>query len=184
MTTLSGDMQTANALANLAIARGGTLDDPTGLVYLRQLEDLSPDFVERACLRLANEPRGAYETTMPAVGTIRAAVGVLEREARAAEQALKLLPLPARESDEPTYFCTLCFDEPSAWRVFWCAGSPITAHLSADAKRLPIYHCGRTKTHYAHSYTERCECLPTNPVIAAAKAAMANYRPGKQKADR
>jgi len=67
--------------------------------------------------------------------------------------------------DAPTYHCLLCFDEPHAWRLFWCVGVPAAAsrHQPSD---IPVYPCARRQPHATHSYAERCTCRDTNPVIA------------------
>ncbi len=181
ISKLSGDLRTGNALANLAIARGGLLDDAITPVYLRQLEDLDPLLITRACVQLANQPRADYETTLPSVGTIRALVETLAREDQAKEAAKHLLPLPDPDSDQPTFFCLDCHDESSAWREMFCTGASTGKQLDARPLnfKTPVYYCGRKFAHGPHGYVERCPCYETNPVIARRREQSQRY--GKAK---
>lgn len=171
----------ASALAELAIARGGVLDEHQTPVYVRGLADLESGDVRAACDALAREPREDYGTVLPDVGTIRARAFEVARD-RADEAArAKLLPPPRRrDDDEPTFHCLACFDEPNGWRQFWCPGSgALRVDVSQRHARhdgLAIAGCGRLKAHGPHAYTERCTCVDTNPVIAEHRRKQAEYQ--------
>jgi hypothetical protein len=160
------------AVARLAVARGGLIDDTTSEVYLDCLADLDPDAVGRACEDLAIEPRGAYEAVLPPVATIRARVEALAQRAALEAAAKRVLPMPQTEDDEPRYFCLACRDEPHGWRIFWCPGSGALRTMARpDRAQGSMVECGRP-VHAPHSYAHRCECADTNPVIAKARERM------------
>lgn len=89
---------------------------------------------------------------------------------------------PERESwrnSEPRFYCLACLDEPNGWRIFWCRGD---GRLRAQPEDKPRHlagtdtqPCGRTKEHPPHSYSERCACRDTNPVIAEHRRRQAEY---------
>lgn len=166
------DAIVAEALARLAIARSGVLDDTTGEVYMDALADLAPEFIQRACFILAGQPREAFETLLPSVGTIRTLVSKLAKETALAEHRAKLLPLPKSSDDEPTFFCLTCRDESSGWRPIWCQGGGEPKDtLSPAPKGVTTSYCGRKLKHGPHHYVERCSCYETNPVIAKRREA-------------
>lgn len=134
---ITADEQLTNALANLAIARGGILDEVTFAVYSDALADLEPSLVERACRQFALEPRADYESVIPSVGLIRERV---TRIALAPPKALRQLP-PA--PGEPTYRCATCHDDPNGW---------------IDNIACPEVSCGRHKAHAPHFFAVRCPC--------------------------
>lgn len=160
------ELHIASALADMAIARGGTFDDYQTPVYLRGLVDLDAGLVGRACEQIGLEPRDPYSPVVPPVGTIRARVFALAREDTAKIAAAKLLPAPVAEPDEQPYFCLECRDEPNAWVVRWCRGRGKSAVVESTDRGLAILPCARRDSHPPHSYAERCACLPSNPVIA------------------
>lgn len=68
--------------------------------------------------------------------------------------------------DEPLYHCLSCLD--GGWRPFWCPGSGAFRNLERpDYAEGSIVDCGRVKRHLPHAYAARCECIDTNPIIAA-----------------
>jgi len=159
----------ADAVARLAIARAAEIDEFMSQVYVQTLEDLDAGLVRRACGYLARLERGEFESAMPSVGTIRNTCATIAAEdARANAQKL-LGAMPKSDRAEPTYYCLDCHDEPSGWRVFTCRGVGEGAS-TADTKWTP---CGRIKPHGAHSFAEKCVCLPYNPVSKAARDRMA-----------
>jgi len=169
------ELQIASALADMAIARGGTFDDYQTPIYLRALVDLDAGLVARACEAFGLEPREAYAPVVPAVGAIRQRVAQLAREDTARAAGAKLLPMPARENpDEPTFFCRDCWDEPFGWRPLRCRGvGPASGELKSSE---PIRPCGRMKAHGAHTYVEQCACYGVNPVSAAHRRRMDEAR--------
>lgn len=168
------ELTIASALADMAIARGGTFDDYQTPIYLRGLVDLDAALVARACEQLGLEPREDFTPVVPPVGTIRQRVERLAREDTAKAAAAKLLPLPKSEDDEPRYFCVACRDEPYGWRVFRCGGKGESAGLARGDGEL--YACSRRVDHYPHSYVERCACHGTNPVSAEHRRRMDEAR--------
>jgi len=160
----TSELTIASALADMAIARGGTFDDYQTPIYLRGLVDLDSQLVARACEALGLEPREDYTPVVPPVGTIRQRVGELARKDTAAEAAKKLLPLPVSEDNEKPYFCLDCRDEPYAWRVYRCGGRGKAAGMVGGEGA--VFACARRNDHAAHTYVERCGCYSTNPVSA------------------
>lgn len=162
--TLTGDLQIGNALANLAIARATRLEDETAIVYARQLEDLDPGHVERACVRLANQPREAFASPMPSVGDIRAMVREVAREEATSHRvrAQALLPAP-NDADPSTWVrCRGCAD--AGWIIHTCAGGAgRSCGRSSKGGFVPDVHTGRTHyggaCQYAHTYAVRCACV-------------------------
>lgn len=161
-------------LQNLAIARQAELLDGAIRVYLHILGGLAPRHISLACEQLASEPRAAYSTLMPPAGDIRALaeqVGLAEAET---ERLKRLMPLPVADVDGVRFFCLECYDESAGWRTHWCPGEG-PQRVQADAKpdrhaRLPISRCGHTRSHAAHTFSDRCACYDVNPVIAAHRA--------------
>lgn len=177
---LHGDMVTAEALAKLAIARGGLLDEYSAEVYLDRLDRFDPALVARACAELSDTPRAEFETTLPEVGRIIERVEALAR--KDADEAARLRLLPSRvvrDADEPTFHCLACFDEPAAWRSFWCPGEPRELAKPERASRFSSVDCGRPKKHIGHFYVARCECSDTNPVIRGHRDRQAQFRQQK-----
>lgn len=171
------ELAIASALADMAIARGGLLDDFQTPVYLRALVDLDPALIARACEAIGLERREDFEPVLPPVGTIRARVEQMAQEDAATAAAAKLLPPPVAEPDERPYFCLLCRDEPSAWRPYRCLGwGQAVAEESRDDERLTVLACARRTPHGSHTYVERCTCADVNPVIAAHKRRIAQHR--------
>lgn len=167
------ELRIASALADMAIARGGTFDDFQTPVYLRGLVDLDSHLVARACDALGREPRADYTPVVPPVGTIRQRVLDLARVDAAAESAAKLLPAPVSEPDEKPYFCLECRDEPYGWRVVWCRGVGSMASTGTPKDTtLTVLVCARRGSHPPHTYTERCTCYGVNPVSAAHRRRM------------
>jgi hypothetical protein len=177
---LVADVRIAKAIYELAVARGSTADKAQQKVYLRQLEDLDPGLVERACYALGKLPRREYQAALPEVGLIRERVAEIARQDADCEAARKLLPLPAADDDPRTWVhCPDCHDESSCWREVWCIGGGAMAdresHSPHHRSTRPILrtYCGRKMAHGPHSYVMRCGCWETNPVIAARRAAQA-----------
>lgn len=168
------------SLARLAVARAGLLDDVTAEVYIDRLlqRQATPDLVRRACAELADTPRKPKETALPDVGKIIETIESIAHADRLAEAAKKLLPMPQDGDREPTYFCTDCFDEPGAWRLFWCQGAGQARVLDTppQADRMTLSYCGRRFAHAPHSYAERCACREVNPVIARHREKQASAR--------
>jgi hypothetical protein len=80
-------------------------------------------------------------------------------------------------TDEPTYHCRDCWDEPSAWVVCVCIGRGKLINPSYTTARVTrTVSCLRTQDHPPHSYVERCPCGPSNPVVAEHRRRMATYR--------
>lgn len=181
MTTLEWDLAVGSALAECAVARGGSRDDIEGDVYLRKLEDLDAELVRRALDAFALERRKEFESVIPSVGAIRSRCEELARQDAEQAAARKLLPMPASEADPRTlYFCLDCHDESSGWREMFCHGASTSKDPNARPYRLqiPTYYCGRKHGHVPHYYVERCACYETNPVIAKRRAAQS--RPQKE----
>ncbi len=168
------ELRRREALKFLALARQADPDVATASAYLVALRDLDPGLLEEACYQLANEPRPDYGSALPDVGTIRARASRVARERREAERRAKVvLALPTRSGpDEPTFFCTRCFDEPSGWQIVWCPGTGDARQVEPPKRALEtrIAPCGRRPNpgldHLPHTYAERCGCYETNPVIA------------------
>ncbi len=162
----------ASALAALALARGGLIDEAQVVVYLRLMADADTALVERACEAIAREPRDDFDPVLPSVGAIlERAKSMAASDAKVAAAA-RLLPMPKSDEDGPRYFCLDCFDEPSGWRIHQCAGwqAPvIDARTTARLEGLDGRHCGRRTVHHAHSFSERCHCWQYNPVVAERK---------------
>jgi hypothetical protein len=160
MTELLPAVRMGSALAALAVARGGLLDDAQAVVYLRLLQGADPGLVERACEAIAREPRPEFDPLMPAVGAILERARTIHAEDAKVAARAKLLPLPKSEDDEPRYFCLDCHDESSGWRELNC----------------PEDRCGRHERHYAHSYVVRCHCWQRNPVVAERRKRFENRK--------
>ena len=140
-----------SALAALAVARGGLLDEAQAVVYLRLLQGSDPSLIERACEAIAKERRPEFDPLMPAVGTILARAQRVHRADAERTVITHLLPLPQSEDDAPVYFCRECLDESSGWHIRQCQ----------------TIECGRPKRHAPHPYAIRCECWRRNPVVHA-----------------
>lgn len=150
------------ALKFLAVARQADPDFETSGVYLIALADLDSRLVMRACRQLALEPRLDFMPAMPAVGTIRALVAELARADAEAERHARYLPRPA--SDEPTYVCLTCLD--GYWvKSFWCPGRGSDQPKHARHDGLVTRPCVRRNLHAPHTWTEKCSCVETNPVV-------------------
>jgi hypothetical protein len=81
-------------------------------------------------------------------------------------------------SDEPTYHCRDCWDEPSAFVVCVCPGrgEKLINPSYTTARVRRTVSCLRTQDHPPHSYVERCPCGPSNPIIAGHRQRMSTYR--------
>lgn len=172
-----------NALKWMAIARGvGDIDGGVGVVYLQAVLDVDPAVLEAACKAIGSEPRGQHDPALPSVGDILERCREVARQD--ADRAARARVLPAHRPDdrEPTFHCLLCYDEPNAWRLFWCPGKghERTHDKPSRATGTSTYPCSRHKEHGGHTYAERCECSDTNPVIFAHRERMAAARPKKQ----
>lgn len=158
------------ALKFLALARQADPDAATATTYLIALRDLDADLLQQACYELGNEARPDYGSALPDVGTIRARASKVARDRREAERRAHVLALPPGK-DEPLYFCTSCYDEPSGWQIVWCPGEGHARQVDPPARAYStrIAPCGRKGKHGVdhrpHTYTERCPCWQTNPVI-------------------
>lgn len=172
---LKGELIAAEALAKLAIARGGLLDEYSADVYLDRLQRFDVKLVARACEALSDEPRREYETSLPDVGRIIERIHVCEREDAERLAESRLLPAPKRDDNEPRFHCLACLDEPSGWRSFWCPGTgQFRSHEKPErATRLTMHPCARPKDHGQHPYVDYCECRETNPVIHQHRQRMA-----------
>jgi hypothetical protein len=173
----------AEALKFLALARQADPDQATAATYLLALRDLDAELLQQACYELANEPRPDYGSALPDVGTIRARVSSVARQRRESERQAKVLQLPASHTadDEPRFFCTSCYDEPSGWQIVWCTGEGEQRQSDPSARALStrIAPCGRRskagRVHAPHTYAEKCPCVETNPVIAKHRQRQAEY---------
>lgn len=156
-------MTLRTSLQALAIARSTEADDAVLAVYLHSLSDLDPALVCAACERLAREPRKDYQAALPEVGLIRAEASKLARELRESESQKRLAPPPDDADPRTWVHCPTCAD--TSWQSLRCHGGS-KSHGDRDA-HLPRFHCGRRHPHRPHTYTERCGCFATNPVIAS-----------------
>lgn len=162
------------ALARCAIARGGSADDVTVDVYLERLKAFSPDVVREACDHWADVPRGDRDPALPPAADLIATIREIERTREQAERARFMLPAPSRDEDGPRYACLECFD--AFWiTARWCPG---VGNLRASGKAdrhaaLETRVCHRTHPHPAHTFTRKCGCVDTNPVIARHREARA-----------
>jgi hypothetical protein len=161
--TLTADLQIGNALTNLAIARATRLDEETAIVYARQLEDLPPALIERACVRLANAAPELFGSPMPSVGEIRATVRALERDDEWAQRARAEAALPAPDDTNPWTWvrCRNCGDE--GWVGHTCPGG--ASRTCGRGSKGSFVTDERTKrTHYwgacqrPHPFVVRCVC--------------------------
>lgn len=169
------------ALVSLAIARQADFEDDAQRVYLHVLGDCDAALVARACEQLAREPRGEFESAMPAAAVIRERVRLIAIADTEAAAVKRLAPMPAREDDEPTFHCRECHDEPNAWRPFWCPGAGKYRVMDRPARATGARRqCARPQPHEQHGYVERCECSDTNPVIAAARQRFYASRPKRE----
>lgn len=169
---MSPELIIGEALARLAVARGGRIDAMQSDVYLDGLLDLPPDLVQRACLDIGKRPRVEFDSILPSVGEIRAEVETVRRTDVETDARRLLGSAPKNRGDEPTFYCLDCHDEPNGWRIYQCRGVGEVAKRG-DGDYSP---CGRTKTHTPHAFAELCACLPHNPVIARAKEQMRKAR--------
>lgn len=161
------------AVAQLALARGSSIDTPTVLVYQDALGDLDPVMVERACFDLARVTRKDYESALPSAPAIRERVGQIAKADEAVAKAARMLPEPKSDDDGPRFFCVACHDEPSGWQTVRCGGSGPHAGraLPPHEQQLDAQHCGRRDNHPSHTFVVRCTCWQRNPVVARRKAA-------------
>lgn len=157
------------ALGALALAKQAEFEAEAIAVYAHVLRDLEPSAVVAACEALAAEPWEDFRPVMPAAGVIRDRAEDILAERRAAATAARLLPMPAADEDGPRFFCVRCLDEPSGFRLWWCAGVGSEADAPSGWR---LARCGRTHPHHGHSYVDRCGCVDTNPVIAQHRARM------------
>ena len=158
------------ALVRLAIARQFDLDEGTQEVYLDSLRIETDIDVDEACHALATKPRADYDTAFPSLGALLAMcreVRLARAQRRIAELASHAPKQLTSGGDEPTYHCRDCWDEPSGWVVCLCTGRGKLINPSYTSARVTRrVSCLRTQDHPAHTYTERCPCAPSNPVIA------------------
>jgi hypothetical protein len=164
-------VRVGNAILRLAIARSTEIDEEATTVFVRGLLDLDPRHVEQVCEEIGREPRREFTPALPELGTIRARVVELAK-AEASEQRFKALPpMPAdaAEQDRRLWLhCRACGDEPSGWKLVWCAGSGRQRAAEPTARFVDMdrEHCGLRKEHAAHANTVRCSCHGNNPVVA------------------
>ena len=135
------DASKMTALDRLAIARQHDFTQNQQRVYLAALDSVPAPDVAFVCAHLATLVPKTFETRMPIVGVIldgcRELAATRRREAELSKR------LAWRETDEPTYRCPLCHDEPSGWAL---------------ALQCPQTPCGRQKAHAPHSWARRCGC--------------------------
>jgi len=171
-STLESDLQVGNALANLAIARATRMEAETALVYTRQLEDVPAALIERACVRLANEPREAFGSPLPSVGDIRAMVRTLQQEDAVSHRVRMqaLLPKP-NDADPSTWVhCRNCQDE--GWIIHQCAGGEART-CGRSSKGSFVTDATSQRTHYwgscrrPHTFAVRCMCFDLHRVSPA-----------------
>lgn len=126
------------------------VDAPLAAVYFDALADLDWRTVQIAM-------RDCVESMswLPRPADIRdAEVGVRMRE-----QTTQQKQLIARAPDMGAYFCTACTDTGFV-RDLDCPGDG----------RCHVAHCGQPgHASYAHSYTRKCHCRATNPVLVKAR---------------
>lgn len=161
------ELAVSDALIRLAVARGGTLDDTSGDVYVDELRKFDIAFVKRACERLRVQPRREFEAVLPALGTIIETINAIAREEAEKESARKLLPMPkVADENEPRFFCLTCLD--SGWEILWCPGyGPQRLATKPDRHAdIPTAQCDRLRPHASHTGCVRCSCEQTNPVLA------------------
>jgi hypothetical protein len=163
------------ALVGLALALNHGLPEEQVSVFAFALKDLPLPLVRMATMRLAQTER-----FWPKVADVRAMVETLAREQRDAEARAKLALPPPTSEREPTFYCLACLDEPSGWRLWWCpgVGPSRTFDRSDRDTRMSMAECGRRMHHTPHTYAVKCECLPTNPVIAKARERLARRGKG------
>jgi hypothetical protein len=179
--SLNASLTAGEALVRLAVARGAghLMDDTVSQVYLDALEDVDIDALRKSCRELGIEARGQYETALPSVGVIRErAEEIVRREAHDAQK--RLLGALPKEAKDPTFFCLACFDEPNAWRIYYCFGDgqsrtgEVPAHITSRGMALAA--CGRHgDNHIPHAYAEKCACSDVNPVIAQHRERAVRY---------
>ena len=169
----------AEWLTKLAIARSTEVDEAAVVVYVDALRDVDPELVVRACLSLSLEPRELYETALPSVATIRARCRDIRAEDAQQERQKRLAPPPAAGSEEPTYFCLLCHDDPYNWRPFWCPGTGrerVSVEARPERSVGAIETCTRLKAHGPHDFVDKCTCRDVNPVSADSRRRMADFQ--------
>ncbi len=166
--TATPDARVRQAIAALAVARRVDFDEPEMQVYLHGVADLAAMSVQRACERLSRLQRQPFEPAMPTVGMIRDTALDIEAADRADARRAQLAPTPADADPATWVFCVGCRD--GGWKPLRCPGNAGAADSGRDAD-LPRGFCGRSLSHGAHSFAERCSCVEINPVIARRREA-------------
>jgi hypothetical protein len=157
------EAEIGEALTRLCVARGGAIDDTASEVYLDRLARFSPGLVRRACERWMDVPRREFETALPDVGKLIQTIEHIAEEDAAELRRAKYLPAP-RDEDGPRYVCLACHD--GYWVIsMWCPGRGTDAKRHARHEGLVTRDCGRRKHHQPHTWTEKCACVETNPVV-------------------
>lgn len=136
-------MQIVGPLAQMAVARGGLLDETIIAVYVEDLKGCDPVAVAIACGEIRRTPRREGELAVPEVGAILERVRHVERRLATAEQQKRL---QARNGQD----CSIC--RGSGWMPCQCPQMP----------------CGKAAEHPPHPWTARCGCwLDANMALLA-----------------
>jgi hypothetical protein len=135
-------------LAKLALARQADFSEDAERVYLEALSDIPVGYLQAGCFDLAKLPRADFGSTMPDVGTIRAAA--------LAHQPKFASPQPPVDSDPRTWHrCHACADV--GFIVRMCPGPP-----ASDCGRGPAgyYRDGiyLAPCRHAHTVAQTCHC--------------------------
>lgn len=167
------------ALTELAAARRETLAKVDFDVFARGLEAFTVGSIVRACKSLEAEAPPAFGARFPELHMLKARIREIEAEDAQRERERQYLPLP--DDDGPRYVCLACRD--GFWVLScWCPGrgSNLPKHPRHDD--LVTRDCGRRKVHAPHTWTERCACVETNPVVQQSLATQRGFV--QQKAER
>lgn len=170
--TVNSDVR--RALSGLALALNHTLEAPQLMAMALTLRDLDSHLIRRACLQLASSA-----TFWPKPVEIRRVCEQLAHTAAEAEAAAKLCPMPDDADPRTWVHCQDCQDDPSGWCLWYCRGGGVLADRdrpSPDRRHQSMAYCGRKLIHPPHSYTARCACYETNPVIARKREAARSSR--------
>jgi hypothetical protein len=162
-TDLRSAAVVVDALTRLVAGRSGTLDDVQIEVYVEDLARFDPQLVARACERWRTVPRQEFQSALPEVGKLIQTIEHIAEEDAAEIRRAKYLPAP-RDEDGPRYVCLQCHD--GYWVIsMWCPGRGTEAKRHARHEGLVTRDCGRRKPHQPHTWTEKCACVETNPVV-------------------
>lgn len=126
------------ALAQMAVFRCADVSAETLDLFAKRIiaDGCEPADVVKACQSFEAAPRAEGETAFPEIGRMLNTVRVFAQRRREQERSRQLPPL----SNEPTYRCAQCLDDPSGWVKLAC----------------PSFTCEREKAHAPHSYVVRC----------------------------